>query len=219
MRRWRCSAHVWVAGRLQDGNEKAHAKALPVGRPGALGRLAHVPLEVKHNEAYKDTTCPLTFALVRMNSHWTILACGGSSSGALALLLPLIAAWVTAGILAVVNLVLIMRVPVGAGTRYRQLLVLGFAIAVTALLFTGTLGELPRLMLAAVFGVPLLVFCQFGYLMILRAGIRPRFPKPIPVPDESYRGPRCVSCRAPLDLGARVCPVCGWTQPGYETAS
>jgi hypothetical protein len=154
-----------------------------------------------------------------MNSHWTLLACGGSSPGALAFLLALIAAWVTAANLAVVNLFLIIRVPIGAGTRYRQLLVLGFAVAVTAFLFAGALGELSWLVLAAVFGVPLLVFCQFGYLMILRAGIRPLFPKPIPGPDESYRGPRCVSCRAPLDLGARVCPVCGWTQPEYETAS
>jgi hypothetical protein len=28
-----------------------------------------------------------------------------------------------------------------------------------------------------------------------------------------YNGPRCVSCRAPIQLGSKICPQCGWTQP------
>ena len=30
-------------------------------------------------------------------------------------------------------------------------------------------------------------------------------------------GLRCVSCQSPIDLGVRICPQCGWTQPEYET--
>jgi hypothetical protein len=37
------------------GMKRPNAKGLSVGRPGALGRLAHVPLEGEHNEAYRDT--------------------------------------------------------------------------------------------------------------------------------------------------------------------
>ena len=31
--------------------------------------------------------------------------------------------------------------------------------------------------------------------------------------DEDYQGPRCVSCRKPIEPQARICPACGWTQP------
>lgn len=31
--------------------------------------------------------------------------------------------------------------------------------------------------------------------------------------DETYAGPRCVNCSAPIETGAKTCPQCGWTQP------
>jgi hypothetical protein len=31
--------------------------------------------------------------------------------------------------------------------------------------------------------------------------------------DACYKGARCVSCRAPIEPNARICPACGWTQP------
>jgi predicted N-acetyltransferase YhbS len=30
---------------------------------------------------------------------------------------------------------------------------------------------------------------------------------------QEYSGPYCVSCRAPVKLNIRICPLCGWTQP------
>ena len=30
---------------------------------------------------------------------------------------------------------------------------------------------------------------------------------------EDYQGPRCVSCRKPIEPNAQICPACGWTQP------
>jgi hypothetical protein len=31
--------------------------------------------------------------------------------------------------------------------------------------------------------------------------------------EEEYMGPRCVSCRAPIQPSVKICPKCGWTQP------
>jgi hypothetical protein len=30
---------------------------------------------------------------------------------------------------------------------------------------------------------------------------------------DSYEGPRCVSCAAPIASGVSLCPKCGWTRP------
>ena len=36
---------------------------------------------------------------------------------------------------------------------------------------------------------------------------------PDPALEQTYQGPRCVSCRHPIEAGTKICPKCDWTQP------
>jgi hypothetical protein len=52
-----------------------------------------------------------------------------------------------------------------------------------------------------------------GYFIRRTRVVREKVPKAKVQEPEPYRGPRCVACFEPIELGVALCPHCGWTQP------
>ncbi len=93
---------------------------------------------------------------------------------------------------------------------------LGLSFWVSWALFWGLLGS-------ALVGIVLSigVTCALYYYMLLRPRAEEQQSSQAPSLICSRAmfgaGYDCVSCRTPLPAGARICPHCGWTQPGQSS--
>ena len=146
-----------------------------------------------------------------------MLACRGPGPGVTALLSALAACWLLCGLLALANLVLIVWLKLPRQVRRAHLVFFLVCLVWAGVLFAGGFNQSFGLIAFAAFGIPVLVAGQFGHLLILRRRLRPRRVRREVEAAEEYRGLRCVSCQSPIDLGVRICPQCGWTQPEYES--
>ena len=145
-----------------------------------------------------------------------MLASGGLGSAGMALVPALVVCWGLSALLAVANLLLIVFLKLPRRTRVAHVLVFLFPLIGTGLFFVeGFKQSLFRLACEA-FGVPLLVMAQFGHLLVMYRRLRPQRARSTTQPAQVERGPRCVRCQTPIELGTRICPKCGWTQPVSE---
>lgn len=132
------------------------------------------------------------------------------------LLVLLITCWAWSAVLAIFNLWFIARLQMNR--RYRRIHITVFltSVLLAILLFSGAFGPSLWTIGFAAFGIPFLVMGQFFCLLALRRKLKGDQPALQTEPEENYSGIRCVACRRPVQLGVRLCPVCGWTQPDYE---
>jgi len=137
----------------------------------------------------------------------------------MALILTLMVAWTVAGVLGIVNLILIACLNISRPLRRWHWAILFSLLAYAALLFGGELSERASLSLFGVFGIPVGALAQFGWLVALflktRAKAPPGIQKPSEPKPEHFPGARCVACGVDIKTGTRLCPVCGWSQPEY----
>jgi hypothetical protein len=85
------------------------------------------------------------------------------------------------------------------------LLFLGLAFSAFLSFYIGVLtgaGSIPFIWLFLIAGG--------GYSAVCIFRRRDRLPNK---PEESYQGPRCVSCEQPIQSEVKICPKCGYTQP------
>ena len=144
-----------------------------------------------------------------------MLACG-PGPGFMALILTLMVAWTVAGVLGIVNLILIACLNISRPLRRWHWAILFSLLAYAALLFGGELSERASLSRFGVFGIPVGALAQFGWLVALflktRAKAPPGIQKPSePKPEQFSRRTVCCMRSRYQDGNATVSSV--WLVP------
>ncbi len=157
-----------------------------------------------------------------------MLACGAGmrnmSSGQFALLLAFLASWGITYLLTVINPILIWRLNAGKKFKLWNLGFYGLNLVFGGYLFLSLWRVIPNPPAITpewlqelfgrflIFGIPVMAISHFVFLF--STWLKLRVPRRKPEASlENYSGPRCVSCREPIELGVSFCPKCGWTQP------
>ena len=101
-----------------------------------------------------------------------MLACGSMGAEIQALLYLVVACWGLTAVLAIPNLLLIASTNMTDRLRVTQLGVFVICGVLTIVLFNGGFSQSFWSVALAAFGIPGLVMCQFGSLLILRRRLR-----------------------------------------------